>query len=100
MMSHHAGYETAKRRVCRDRRLPARLWCGQAKRMSYQASAKLFNELFRWLQLALRDIATWQSPLALLTKWHRKEFAQCQFVFLAICRNADRDGVLRDVSPQ
>jgi hypothetical protein len=36
---------------------------------------KSFGELFRRLGLAVGDLAIWQSPLALLTKWHRKEFA-------------------------
>src|SRR5262245_38796147 len=59
-----------------------------------------FGKFSRRFWLAVRDLAIWQSPLALSSKWHGKEFAKRQFVFLAICRNPDRNGILRQVSAQ
>src|SRR5439155_563356 len=58
------------------------------------------GELFRWFRLAFRLFACRQPPRALLKEWQRKEFPQCELMFLPIRSNTDDDGILRHVSSQ
>src|SRR5260370_4747944 len=61
---------------------------------------KLFSQFICGLDCPVRELAGWQSPRALPMKWHREEFPQCQFVFLAIRRNANSNCILRHITTQ
>ena len=49
----------------------------------------LCGELFCRLRLALGNLA--ESPLALFTKWHGKEFAERKFLVLPVCCAISRE---------
>src|SRR6266481_228404 len=70
-----------------------------SKQRRYDA-ARLLCEFICRLRLALGDLAVWQPPRALLTKWESEELSEREFVFLTICRYSDRDVILRHVTAQ
>src|SRR4029077_922454 len=61
---------------------------------------ELLSEFFCWLHLTFGNVAARQPPGVLATKWHCQEFTQCEFVFVAIRCNANRDVVLRHITAQ
>src|SRR5262249_10599505 len=60
-----------------------------------QWQREITQRVYLGLDFALRDLAVRQSRGTLSTERHCQEFSKCEFVFLAICRNTNSNGVLR-----
>src|SRR6266550_8446929 len=61
---------------------------------------KLLCEFVGGLGCAFRQLAAWQTPLALFAKRQNKKPAEGEFVFVTIGGDADGHGVLRHITTQ